>query len=81
MHPADLIKHSIKLTQHPIAIWFDRLFPLACLLATLYYAWIGSYVSAVVWGITAILGVVLSVFNVNKIMQKILAKVVTRRGL
>lgn len=80
MHPADLIKNSIKLTQHPIAIWFDRLFPVACLFVTLYYAWSGNYTLALVWGVTAILGVVLSVFNINKLMQKVLAKAVTRRA-
>ncbi|MDT8924926.1 hypothetical protein RBE51_19240 [Pseudomonas taiwanensis] len=76
MHPAQLI----KLTKHPVIIWFDRLAPVICLALALYSGVQGNYTSAAVWGGTALLALVLSVCNITKIMQKVLTKVVARRG-
>ncbi|AYG47615.1 hypothetical protein DV532_25285 (plasmid) [Pseudomonas sp. Leaf58] len=76
MHPAQLI----KLTKHPVIVWFDRIAPVICLALALYYGVQGSYTSAAIWGATAVLALVLSVCNLTKIMQKVLTKVVARRG-
>jgi multisubunit Na+/H+ antiporter MnhF subunit len=76
MHPADLI----KISKHPAVVWFDRISPVVCLLLAAYYAWAHSYTSAGVWLATAILGFVLSVCNITKIMQKLMTKIVARRG-
>ena len=76
MHPAQLI----NLTKHPLIIWFDRITPLICLALAIYFGLQGSYTSAAVWGGTAVLAVALSVCNITKIMQKVLTKIVARRG-
>lgn len=76
MHPAQLM----KVAKHPAVIWFDRIAPVACLGLAIYFALHESYYAAGMWFSTAVVGVALSVCNITKLMQKVLTKVVARRG-
>jgi hypothetical protein len=76
MHPAELI----KISKHPAVVWFDRISPLVCFAVAGYFAFNHHYATAGVWAATGTLGVVLSVCNITKLVQKMLTKIVARRS-